>query len=344
MRTRVTIDEVASRCGLSVATVSNALSGAGRMREETRERVRAVVQAMGYSASPAARGLRLRRSWSMGLVIPDIANPMYGEIARGASEVFEAAGCQLMSASHDAQLAKQTRLVRGFVEQGLGGVILQPWSSEDKEVVQLIEAGIPTVLLARRHYSCKTDHVGIDNDASVRKALAHLAGLNHRKIAITLVGGRRSSSTDERLAAYQSFMKQKFGSVDERMVIRVVRTDLDMGIDITGDLVASGATAVIASNDVLALGIRQGLMLRGLEAPRDMSLLAIDDTYLSSLPGIEMTSLSLPKRRIGEIAARLILERIEDPQKPVEDVELATELIQRKSTAAPGGAPVPAPN
>jgi LacI family transcriptional regulator len=335
MRTRVTIDEVASRSGLSVATVSNALSGGGRMRPETRARVQALAQAMGYSASPTARRLRLRRSGSIGLIIPDIANPMYGEIARGAAEVLDNAGCQLLSASHDAHPERQARFVRSFIAQGLDGVILQPWSSEDAEVGQLVAAGLPVVLLARRHYVQATDHVGIDNVSAVRQALVHLADLGHQRIAITLGGGRRSTSADERLSAYAGFMQERFGRVDDSLVLRLPHTDLETGEAQSASVLASGATAVVTSNDLVALGIRQGLQRQGREVPRDLSLLAIDDTYLSALPGIQLTSLSLSKRRIGETAARLVLERFENPDKPIEDVVLLPELVPRQSTAAP---------
>lgn len=334
-RGRITIAEVARRCGLSVATVSNALSGGGRMAEETRARVRAAADALGYSASPAARGLRLRRSWTLGLVIPDIANPMYGEIARGAAEVLEAAGCHLLVASHDSCPERQARHVRNLLRQRVDGVILQPWSSQDEEVPAMVAAGLPLVLLARRHLAQPTDHVTIDPRAPLLEGLRHLAALGHRRIAITLMGGRASTSAEERLETYRGFMERQAGGLEEGLIVRLARADLESGRAAVPALLAARPTAIVASNDLLALGIREGLHAAGLRVPEDLSLLAVDDTYLSALPGVELTSLELPKRQIGEAAARLILERIAEPGRACESIVLPARLAVRRSTAPP---------
>jgi LacI family transcriptional regulator len=305
------------------------------MAEETRRRVRQVADELGYRASPAARALRMRRSWSMGLIIPDIANPMYGEIARGAAEVLEEAGCTLLVASHDARPERQTSHVRNLLLQRVDGVILQPWSSCDEDVLQIVAAGVPLALLARSHLEQPTDHVLTDPRAPLLEGLSHLAELGHRRIAITLMGGRPSTSAQERFETYCDFMQTHFGAVDDALIVRLERTDLESGRAAVPALLASGPTAIVASNDLLALGVRGGLLSAGLLVPRDLSLLAVDDTYLSALPGIDLTSLELPKRQIGIVAARLILERIAEPRRPFQKIVLPAHLVVRQSTDVP---------
>ena len=329
---------MARQCGISVASVSNALSGTGRVSERTRERILDVAGRLGYSASPAARSLRMQRSWSMGLVIPDIANPMFGQIARGASEVLEAAGYNLLVASHDAQPERQAGQVRNLVRQRADGVILQPFSSRDEEVPMLVRAGIPLVLLTRRHVEQPTDHVTIDLCRPLIEGLEHLAALGHRRIVLTLLGGRPSTAADERLAAYRGFMRDRFGTAENALVVRLARTDVEAGRAAAPAIVAVGATAVVAANDILALGIRDGLRALSLSVPQDLSMLALEDTFLSDLPGIELTSPSLPKQRIGAESARLLLARIEDPDRAFETVVLASPLVVRASTAPPRAA------
>jgi LacI family transcriptional regulator len=330
-----TIADVARHCGVSVASVSNALSGTGRVSEKTRERVLMAAKKLGYSASPAARALRMQRSWSMGLVIPDIANPMFGQIARGAAEVLEEAGYHLLVASHDARPERQASQIRNLMRQRADGVILQPFSSDDDDVPLLARAGIPLVLLARHHIGQTTDFVTIDLRGPLLEGLSHLAALGHRRIAITLLGGRPSTTADERLAIYSGFMRDYVGAVDETLIIRMSHTDLEAGRAAAPALWRARATAVIVANDILALGVRDGLRALALSVPQDLSLLALEDTFLSPLPGIELTSPYLPKQKIGMAAARLILARIAEPSRAFETVVLPSPLVVRASTAPP---------
>ncbi|MFC3123460.1 substrate-binding domain-containing protein [Pseudoroseomonas globiformis] len=270
----------------------------------------------------------------MGLVIPDIANPMFGQIARGAAEVLEEAGYQLLVASHDARPERQSGQIRNLVAQRADGVILQPYSSRDEDVSLLTRAGIPFVLLARRHMEQLSDHVTIDLRGPLLEGLTHLAALGHRRIAITLLGGRPSTTAEERLAIYCSFMRERFGAVDEALILRMAHTDLDSGRAAVPALLAATPSAVIAANDILALGLRDGLQAAGRSVPQDLSLLALEDTFLSALPGIELTSPFLPKQEIGMAAARLILARIEVPDRPFETVVLPAPLVKRASTAS----------
>ncbi|KAA2212173.1 LacI family transcriptional regulator [Pseudoroseomonas oryzae] len=268
------------------------------------------------------------------MIIPDIANPMFGEIARGASDMLEDAGYHLLVLSHDARPDRQASQIRNLLRQRVDGVILQPFSSRDDAVPQLTEAGMPIVLLARRHLEQPSDHVTIDLCTPLLEGLTHLAALGHRRIAITLMGGRPSTSADARFETYCRFMRDRFGEVDEALIVRLERTELESGRMATPALLAAQPSAVIASNDLLALGIREGLRDAGLLVPRDLSLLALDDTFLSALPGIDLTSPTLPKREIGMAAARLILERIAEPDRPFETVTLPARLVVRHSTAA----------
>ncbi|MCI0754816.1 LacI family transcriptional regulator [Roseomonas vastitatis] len=296
--------------------------------------MRDAAERLGYSASPAARALRMRRSWWVGLIIPDIANPMFGEIARGAAEVLEEAGCHLLVSSHDARPERQAGQIRNMLRQRVDGVILQPFSSTDEDVPRLVQAGVPLVLLARRHRTQPTDHVTMELRAPLLEGLAHLADLGHRRIAITLMGGRTSTSAEERFETYCRFMRERFGAADKSLIVRLERTELVSGREAVPVLLAASPTAIVASNDLLALGIRDGLRDAGLLVPRDLSLLALDDTFLSALPGIELTSSTLPKRQIGVEAARLILARVAAPRRPCETVVLPAPLVVRGSTEA----------
>lgn len=322
----VTIRDVALSAGVSASTVSRALSTPDRVNAATRERVRAAAEQVGYRPNRAARGLITGRTGNIGLIVPDLANPYFASVAKGAQArardgdyaVFIADTEEEASAEPDAILALSTQV---------DGLVLCSPRMSDEQLAEL-DASVPLVVMNRRVNPC----IAVDNADGMRQALAHLAALGHHWVAY--VGGPKSSgSNGERLAGLASAAPdldielRQIGSFPPRFEGGVAAADL---------VIAAGVTAVIAYSDVIALGLLSRFSARGLVAPRGISVIGCDDIAMSAMAHPPLTTVALPKQRAGRAAISLLLELLEgelDPQSAAR--ELPVQLIVRDSTGLP---------
>ena len=165
---RATIKDVARACGVAPSTVSNALSGSGYVRDDTRAQVLDAAKRLGYRASSVARGLRMQRSWSVGLLLADIANPWFPELVRGVEDVLWSAQINLVLCNTDYQAEKEDTYLRHLIDKRVDGLILASTGAESPAVPRLQAEGVPLVMLNRRHGSVATDYVGMDNSETPR--------------------------------------------------------------------------------------------------------------------------------------------------------------------------------
>lgn len=327
----VTIRDVAKAAGVSISTVSRALAAPEQVAEATRVHVQETARAMGYRPNRAARGLITGRTGSIGLVVPDLENPFFGSVCKGVQARARAAGYAVFIADTDEDPMVEAEVVRSLAKQ-VDGVILCSVRSTDADVRQFA-AESPIVLVNRKLGTIPS--ITFDNGGGLRSVMAHLVALGHRKIAYA-AGPVTSWSNSERTAAFRAFASE---SPDVDLVELGNFPPFFSGGIQAGDLaIASGATAVVAFNDLVAVGLIDRLRQRGLSAPRDISVAGFDNVPVSTLVWPNLTTVDFPRVQMGRASVDLLLDTVLERAGAGRVVpDIPVELIVRQST---GVAPV----
>jgi LacI family transcriptional regulator len=336
---RVTINDVAKACDVAPSTVSNALAGKGYVKPATRRRIEAAVERLGYRASTIARALRTQRSFSVGVILADITNPTFPEIVRGIEDALRESGCTLLLCNTDGSEQRQAQYMRALADRNVDGMILVSQHLEAPAIEPLLAAAPPLVLIHRRHRHRNFDYIGVDNARGVNAAIDHLIALGHRRVAF-IRGPRESTAVEERYAAFASFARAQRIDDDARLVVQGDYTRAGGYAAATTLLSLSRPpTAIVASNDVAALGVLEAAAQRRMNVPRDISVVGFDDIFVSGLKAIALTTIRQPMVDIGAAAARLLLKRITDGKRKYRSKQLIfpAELVVRGTTAPPSG-------
>ena len=330
---RATIKDVARACGVAPSTVSNALSGSGYVRDDTRAQVLDAAKRLGYRASSVARGLRMQRSWSVGLLLADIANPWFPELVRGVEDVLWSAQINLVLCNTDYQAEKEDTYLRHLIDKRVDGLILASTGAESPAVPRLQAEGVPLVMLNRRHGSVATDYVGMDNKGGVAAAVAHLAELGHSRIGF-IAGRISSSAASERREGYLFAMAAHFGAAPPELIAQGDYSIVS-GFEATRRLLAltPPPTAIVSANDFMAYGAIDAITRAGMSVPRDISVTGFDDILVSGLSLIRLTTVRPPTWKLGATAAELLLKRVGKKALGLrESVILPSELVVRGTT------------
>ncbi|HEY8613068.1 MAG TPA: LacI family DNA-binding transcriptional regulator [Roseomonas sp.] len=341
-RARLTLRDVAARAGVSRATVSLVLRDSPLVAAETRERVRAAVDALGYTYNRGAAMLRASRTQTIGLVVTDITNPFFGEMAVGVDNAMDPAGYVSFLVSTGEDLERQERFLRRMREQGVDGVVLCPAAGTPPELIRRLRDWQLPCVQALRHVSTSAaetgdDHAAADNRFGLEQVVEHLIRLGHRRIAY--IGGDLSHSVSRaRRSGFTAAMRRH--GLDTGLMLKAP-VSRRAGAEAIGALLDGPAppTAVVCFNDVVAFGAMLGLERRGLRAGRDIAVTGVDDLPEAALREPGLTTVSTLPRLVGEEAGRLLLRRIAEPDRPPEQVILPARLVVRASCgAARGGA------
>jgi LacI family transcriptional regulator len=336
-RRSTSMKDVAALAGVSVGTVSNVLNRPDAVSEVTRQRVEDAISKLGWIRNEAARSLRAGRSHSVGLVVMDIANPFFTDMARGVEDVMADADYSVLvgnSAQH--QEREQTHLEL-LGKQQVSGVVLAPVGA-DVQVQTLRQFGIPVVLADRAGNSTDMCTVSVDDFTGGRLAATHLLEHGHTRLAF--VGGKDDiRQVRDRLEGATREVQLTPGAS-----IRVIPTEhlnIAAGLDVAATLVAIAPedrpTGVFAANDLVAIGLLQGLMTRGLRVPDDVAIIGYDDIEFAAAAAVPLSSIRQPRCDLGRRAAELLLDEIEattDPDKTHrhEHVRFTPTLAARASS------------
>jgi len=332
---RATIRDVARESGVALSTVSNALQGRPHVSEATRRLVQEVAERLGYRPSTMARALRMQRSFSIGVLMADIANPTFPEILRGIEDVLSADQCALFLSNTDGSLQRQVLYMHHMLDRQVDGFVLVSQHVDDPAVQALLDGGPPAVLVHRRSQLREADYVGLDNADSMRQAVGYLAGLGHRRIGF-IRGPDLSTTAEERRLGFIAAMTERGQPCRDDWIVPggySYEAGLSAGRLLLG--LAQRPSAVIASNDIAAIGMIAAATEQGIAIPHELSVVGIDDIYLAALPPIGLTTIRQPKRQVGAAAAELLLQRIQVPEaaRPPQQRIFPTELIVRNTTA-----------
>lgn len=331
-----TLQDVADGAGVHRATASRALNPAARhlVNGETAERVERVAQSMGYRPNPVARSLKTARSASVGLLIPDLTNPLFPPIARGVEDVLGAVGYNAWIVNTDNDPGREIAAVESMRGRNVEGFVIATARLEHPLLEQLAAQHIPIVLVNRRTSRPDICSVTADDATGVQLAMKHLVDLGHREI-VHLAGPQDLSTGVNRLRAFrQALQDHDLPDRPERLVVCRSWTEVAGADAIRGLLDAGvGFTAVLAGNDLLALGCYDALGERGLTCPDDVSVVGFNDMPFVDKLNPPLTTVRIPHYELGAEAARLLLEDLRQPQRHPRSVLLPLTLVVRRSTA-----------
>jgi LacI family transcriptional regulator len=332
----VTLRDVADAAGVHPGTASRALNDETRalVRPETIERVLAAASTLGYKPNLLARSFKTRRTNSVGIVIPDINNPLFPPMVRGVEDRLFQDGYVALLANTENDPDRQRRIFEGMVDRRVDGLVLATARRHDVSVAELAEMGIPIVLFNRVVEDGALPSVSADDAVGVRMVVEHLRSLGHDRIAH--VAGPQSMSTGH--ARYVGFVQAmaEFGiTVDPQDVVFAETFSIAEGERCAAALLApvNRPSAIFAGNDMLALGCYSVLERAGLACPGDISIVGYNDMPFIDRVNPPLTTIRIPHYELGVLAAELLLGRLRNPEAPTEAVQLAPQLVVRGSTA-----------
>ena len=332
----VTLKDVAARAGVHPATASRALNPETRLlvSEETARRVLEAATALGYTPNPVARSLRTRRSHTVGVLIPDLNNPLFPPIVRGLEDRLAAAGYVALIGNTDFDDDRERVVFEQLRARHVDGFVLATAHLHSPLLAEAARAELPVVLVNRLADDYRFPSVSVDNERGIRMAVAHLAGLGHRRIA-HIAGPQDTSTGLSRYRGFAAAMADHGLPVPADLVAFAKAYTVQEGLRCCRALLesAAGCTAIAAGNDLLALGCYEALDDMGLSCPADISVVGFNDMPFLDRLRPPLTTVRFPHYQVGTEAAQLLLERIGGPGGPVKVLYLAPEFVARGSTA-----------
>jgi LacI family transcriptional regulator len=349
-----TILDVAAAAGVSRATAARALGGYGSVSEATRARVKAAAADLRYRPNTLARSMATGATRSLGVVIADIENPFFARAVRGIADTAHAAGFEVILANSDEDVDEERTAVSVLFQKRVDGLIVAPASTtETRHLVEVVEAGVPVVLLDRGSPAVPADAVVVDNERAAQGAIAHLARLGHRRIAIvmeedaalnaaeletTRPGPTEAMPSTLRLVGWAAGLRAFGLPVVEEMIRRTAYNRAAAAQQTIAALeLDDPATAIFTTDSTMTLGAVDGIVASGRQMPDDVSLVSFDDLEWTTLVRPPLTVVAQPVYEVGATATRLLLARLAGDDRPPQTVILDTTFILRGSTGrAPG--------
>ncbi|MDX6326648.1 MAG: LacI family transcriptional regulator [Nocardioidaceae bacterium] len=333
-----TLRDVAEAAGVHAATASRALNPTtrGLVNAETARRVIKVAEQLGYRPNPIARGLKTSKSGTVGIVLPDLTNPLFPPIVRGIEEVLEPAGYSGLIVNTDNDPSREQMQIEHLRSRQVEGLIVATARVDHPLMGQLHREGVVMVMVNRRPEGVDVPSITPDDAAGVELAVRHLAQLGHTRIA-HVAGPQTTSTGVSRLRAFRATVRHLGLEDDPALVATATHWSEGAGADGLRRLLADGVdfTAVFAGNDLIALGCYDVFFERGIACPDDISVVGFNDMPFLDKLRPPLTTIAIPHQQIGAEAARLLLDAIADPARAARSVMLPLSLVVRGSTAPP---------
>ena len=333
---KVNIKDVAAKAGVHSSTVSRVLNSETRSIVSTQvaDRVLKIAKEMGYSRNPLGSGLRGGKSYTIGVLIPDLTNPLFPPIIRGIERELSKDGYIAILADSDNSLQNEEAIFHAMNSRHVDGLILATALRIDTVVDSAIEEGIPIVLVNRKVDRNDVSSVTIDDSIGIRLAINHLVELGHTQIAY--IGGPTNTSTgQDRYLEFRQTLKEGKLSSSPKLIRNCDAFCEAAGYKGMRKILRSGIpfTAVVTANDLLALGCIDAIEEEGLKCPGDISITGFNDMHFIDRISPAMTTLHVSHDQIGLKAARLLLDQIKGPIQPNQMIKIEPKLVVRESTA-----------
>jgi LacI family transcriptional regulator len=336
--TRVTLREVAQLAGVNPATVSRVLNPETRhlVTAKTARRVEAAVRRLDYEPNRLARGLRTRRSYSIGVVIPDLTNPLFPPIVRGIENALAPAGYTALLTNTDGDPDRERQMFEALRGRQVDGFIIASAATGDSLILGALEEGVPLVLVNRTVEREGIFAVVPDDRRGIKQAVDHLAGLGHRAIGHVAAPQRMSTGLLRHRGFLEAMAECGLEVPAEAVVFATAFTE-DAGAIAARRLLKSwpACTAIVAANDLIALGVYRTADELGLRLPEDLSVVGFNNMPFADKFAPPLTTVNVPVYDLGVRAAELLLERLQSETAQPRTLLLETRLVERGSTAPP---------
>ncbi len=331
-----TMMEVAKRARVSIATVSNVIRGTKRVSPILQERVKAAIRDLDYSPNELARSLKVRQTRMLAMVLPDITNPFFPEIIRGAEDRAFERGYFLITANTDEQIGRERRIVSALRSYRIDGILLASAPGKDASHIRsTIQAGISIVCLDRSVSGIETDAVLLDNVRGGHECVRHLIQTGHRRIAV-ITGPLKLQTGRERLSGYKNALREAGIEIDPDLIFEGDFRE-ESGYRLSKEMLLRRRkpSAIFVCNGVMTLGVLKTLEETGVRCPEDIALATFDDLTLDHSFHPHLTAVVQPSYEIGARAATILMDRIEGKLAPEPlAVRIVPTLVVRESTRA----------
>lgn len=329
-----TIYDVAREAGVSIATVSKVLNNNGRISDKTRKKVHLIMEQLNYQPSMVASALTSQRTGTIGLMIPDIANPFFAEAARFFEDYAQQAGSDLIICSTDRDDEKAARYISLLQRKRVDGLIIASHVGNPELIHRLLENKVPTVLFSADIRLLDCNSITVDDYKGGYIATEYLLALGHRRLGIisdNLPGSRyREQGFLDALEAHGVSLDHPDHMVQTSATLENGRK---VAHRMLGEEAGQRPTAIFACNDLLAIGVLQEAREAGLNVPEDLSVIGFDNTMLADICHPSLSSIAQPLRDMTEQAMQLLNESIDDPEATKRKISLPPELVIRNSTS-----------
>jgi LacI family transcriptional regulator, galactose operon repressor len=329
----VTIKDIAKELGISASTVSRALSDSSLVNDKTKHAILQVAERLGYQRNELARALVKGSSGAIGLLVPDITNPFFSDIARGVGEIADGIGVGLILCNTNGRIDRELNYVQLMRRKRVDGLLLCSTTIEAPYLKELALSRIPFILVSRLSGQQDAPFVITDDHAGARLAVEHLVDLGHRSIGF--IGGPENvQASRDRMGAYLDVLHE-----NNLPTLSILRSYAGFtqaaGRQAAQQMlvIPKRPTAIFAANDVTALGVLEVAEGLGLRIPEDLSLVGYDDISYASLPRIQLTTIAQPAVEMGQIAANWLLAAIADPATTKLQRTLTPRIVVRSTTA-----------
>jgi LacI family transcriptional regulator len=330
-----TLRDVAAAARVHPATASRALNPGTRLlvSEETARRVTEAAERLGYRPNPVARSLRTRRSHTIGVLLPDLTNPLFPPIVRGLEDRLAGHGYVALIGNTDGDLTRERMVFDQMRARHVDGFVLATATLHSPILAEAAEADLPVVLMNRTAQGYPFSSVAVDNEQGERAAVAHLIALGHTRIG-HIAGPQEISTGAARLRGFLEGMRAHGLEADTSQIVYASGYSIEEGVRCGRELLAAHGdlTAIAAANDMLAVGCYGALDDLGLRCPQDVSVIGFNDMPFIDRLRPPLSTVRFPHYQLGTEAAKLLLERIDSGEGPVKILYLAPELVARAST------------
>jgi LacI family transcriptional regulator len=327
-----TIREVAESAGVSYATVSHVINNTRLVSQETRNRVLAAMESLNYRPNALARSLRQGKTNTLGLVLPDSANPFFAEISRSIEDEAFKKGYSVFLCNTELDTQRELFYVDVLSKKQVDGIIFVAAGDQADSLEFLVGRNMPVVMVDRNVPNVEIDAVLTDNQLGGYLATRHLLELGHRRIAC-ISGPSSITPSAERMIGYRKALEEAGIAYDERLILRG-DYHAQSGMEITHSILKMNPrpTAIFALNDLMALGALRAAAEAGCSVPGDLAVVGYDDLEIARFANPPLTTIAQPKKEIGVQAIELLVDRISQKGRPPSRLVLPPELIVRRST------------
>ncbi|MFC5650613.1 LacI family DNA-binding transcriptional regulator [Paenibacillus solisilvae] len=327
-----TIYDVAKEAGVSIATVSNAINGKGKLSNKKRDEIFKVMERLQYKPSVIASALMGKKTYTIGLLIPDVSNPFFSEIARSVEDLAHSEGYSVIVCSTDNKDDRVEKYIRLLEQKSVDGILIGTGVENADILRQLTEKSLSIVMIAREAVSLKVHSVLTDNFKGGALAAEHLLSKGHRRIAV-LSENFKVTSSFERVRGFRFALFEAGIALDEADIISCDSSIRD-GKRAAAALIRreNSPSAIFCCNDLLAIGALQAAKETGVRVPEQLSIIGFDDTILSTVTNPALTTIAQPMDQMVKLAFDLLIRSLENTDEIKQRIVMQPELIVREST------------